>query len=318
MVKADLGLAYLVHPDGKDVGQAREMFQDALNALKDEKLLPVEKAALLINLGTVELAEGSRKKATKLLDEARVLLKKLEDAQPPALVSAVRYNDAVALAKGEGPRRNGPAPVKAFEQYLRETDPYSAWWPVAYDQYTTLCKELKSEARGKEDLQKEYNAAMRMVTTVKLGDKVSITLAEDTDDVLERLGKHKDLSLVGGGLKRIRFEKYPVEILATDRVLAIILKAKDSPTLVLRPQGTTRGPGKNVELRVGMSRKDLLAKLPGARAVVGRNILEPGEEQQYSYYRRLGLAVRYDDDYPNGKIIELVLALLPDPPSTKP
>jgi hypothetical protein len=58
-----------------------------------------------------------------------------------------------------------------------------------------------------------------------------------------------------------------LELLASDRVVAIILNAREAPALTVRPRNPV--DGKTVELRVGMSRARLLETLPGARSVVG-------------------------------------------------
>jgi tetratricopeptide (TPR) repeat protein len=312
LAKANLGLAYLVDPDGKEVAKALKLLRQAQAAVaQDKTLTDLDRAALQTNLSVALLAGGQRADGLKQLAAAQALLQKLNWWDMTLPSSAIRYNEALALAEAPN-RQDRDRAVKLFEEYLRQSDSYSAWWPIAYEHYAALCKDLKEETLDRTALQKRFNTRLRMQTTLTLQGGLTVTLAEKTADVLKRLGKHTAEPLVGNSLKRYRFAKYAIELLAGNRVIAIILRSKKSPALTLRPLAL--GAGKAVRLRVGMSRKELLATLPGARAVVGRNLLKAGDDDLYSYYRQLGLAVRYDADYPNGNVTELILVQTPEPP----
>jgi tetratricopeptide (TPR) repeat protein len=310
LAHANLGLAHLVHPDGRDAARAAEAMQEALAALEDDKTIhDLDRAVVYVNLGAACMAQGNRKDGLKQFDKVRALLVRYRDADTGALTGALRYNEGFALADQKDEK--GQA-IDVLEKYLADSDPYSAWWKLAHERYTDLCKELKRKPRDKEDLQQGYNARVRKLTSVTLGKGVVVTLAEKIEDVLKLLGPHKALPLgKDGNLKRYRFEKFPgVELLATDKVLAVILNAAKAPAVTIQTGGV--GPARLIDLQVGTPRKEVLEKLPRAREVVGRNLDEAGLENRYSYYRHLSLAVRYDADYPGGKISELVVVACPD------
>jgi tetratricopeptide (TPR) repeat protein len=305
MARATLGLAYLVHPDGKEAPKAVEELSAAQEALKDDPTITdFERAVVRINLGVAQMAAG--KKGSEQFDAAMALVRKLYGEESGALFEAIRYNQALALADAG---RVEDA-VKAFDAYLRGSDSYPTWWSLAYDRYAELCKQLGQSPADRETLLNKDKALLRRPVSVTFADGKTVTIAEKIGDVLKNLGEHDELALADTRLKRYRFKGYPVEVLATDRVVAIVLNSKASPPVILQPRGA--GSGKPVELRVGMSRARVLETLPGARSVDVLDLVDTDRSMRYGYYRRLGLGIRYSEDYPNGDITELVLVEVPE------
>jgi tetratricopeptide (TPR) repeat protein len=309
LARANLGLAYLVHPEGNSADRAVKELEAAWESIADERgsVSDFDRAVVQINLAAARLAAGNRKGALQQLNEAKMLVdelkKQAQEATQP-LLEAIRYNQALTLADSGG-RDGKQAAARVFEDYLRDGDSYSAWWSLAYRHYAELCQGLNIDGQNLETLKQVKNTRLRMLTTVTFPDGKSVSRGEKIAEVLQRLGKHTMLAVADSTLKRYRFESYPVEVLATDRVQAIILDSKKAPPVEVRQQGL--GPGSVAQLRVGMSRGQVLATLPGARSPGICGLVEPGPSNRYIYYRSLGLALRYDDDYPGGNIAEMIL-----------
>src|SRR5439155_12064263 len=112
------------------------------------------------------------------------------------------------------------------------------------------------EAKPKDRFKADRPEGVRLVTGVKLRSGAEVKLGDDTEDVVQRLGKGKETVVVpGGGLKRLRYDAHHVELLATDAVLAIRLTDPESPAIPLRGSGL--GAAAATELRVGMSAADI-------------------------------------------------------------
>jgi tetratricopeptide (TPR) repeat protein len=320
----NLGLAYLVHPAdepgpaGANQRRAEQNLRKARQALaRDRSRDPLERVAVQVNLGVVLLRRGMRKDGLAELDKAHTVLARLPgtDGERTALGLAARYNKALALA--DDPAR--PAgkrlaeAARLFEEYLREGDPLSAWWPVAYKHYVRLCAALKQKPHDRKTLQERDNRRFRSPREVVLdGGRTRVALAEKTADVLPRLGKHRTIVL-DDNLKRYRFQERGIDVLADDRVKVIFLVSDKAPPVVLRP--IALGASKGVELRVGLTRKELYARaLAGAvdRAPPDSICLETGADEMHEYYGWLGLAARFDGPGDDARVTELVI--VPPPP----
>src|ERR1700680_3948974 len=73
MARANLGLAYLLHPDGKKTDEALDYYRKAFNE-KDKGLDDVNRAAFLVNFGVAELADGHAQAAADKFRRAQKLL----------------------------------------------------------------------------------------------------------------------------------------------------------------------------------------------------------------------------------------------------
>ena len=74
LTRADLGIAYLVHPSGKpDLKKAQSLLQEAAaQAAKDDTLEPWMRATILVNAGVADLA-GQRTENARRLDQGEQL-----------------------------------------------------------------------------------------------------------------------------------------------------------------------------------------------------------------------------------------------------
>ncbi|MDB5309213.1 MAG: hypothetical protein JWO38_3415 [Gemmataceae bacterium] len=309
LVLANLGLAYLVHPDGKDVGEATRFLTEAAEAAKADKALdPVAHAGLLINLGVATLADGKVEKGLTQLDEGERLIRKVGGSVAvrravPTLDAALLYTRALALTTTKDKADREKA-VGMFEKYLKTCSPLSLWWPVAYERYEAVCQETGRAAKPRDAFKKDRPEPVRLVVGVKLKSGAEVTLSEDVEDVEKKLGKGKETVVVPAStLKRIRYEKEGVELLAGDEVLAITLVGPDAPGVAL--QGKTVGAGQAGTLKVGMTTKEV-------EHLLGDDY-QPCEITTagvfYRFYREQGVALRVV----KGQVVEVVVVQIPSP-----
>jgi len=314
VIKANLGVAYLVRPAGRDVGQAARYLQEAAEAVESDPanagLNDLEKvnlrAAVLLNAGVADLAGGRSDVGARRLDRVAALDSQFSGDRPErprasGLVAALHYNRALLLAASpEAEKRR--AAVGQFERYLRSASPASAWWPLAYERYAKLCRELLLEAKSEKELKDQIQTDLRPLTAVQLRSGTQVTLSEPMGEVTDRLGGGQAVPVVPGtNLRRLSYPDQGIDLLVTDRVLAIRLRGPGAPTLPLRSTGlgTTA-----TELRVGMAKRELDQLLKDLDYSFA-GLDDP--EVLYRFYPKLGLAVQVR----SGRVEELVVVRVP-------
>jgi predicted Zn-dependent protease len=307
LAKANLGLAYLVHPDGKDLTQALKYLQDASDKAGAAHLDPLVRVALLINLAVADLAAGRHEVSARKFDQGEALSRQFtakdgSRRSAQALSLALLYNRALLLsASGDAQKRQQA--VKLLEEYLRTTQAGAGWWPLAYERYQKLCQDLGVSAKAEDSLKRQTPAPLRVVTAVQLGSGVTITLSEAFDEVAGRLGKGQAVPVVAGtNLARARYPDHGLELLVAEQVLAICLRGPKAPALPLRGKGLG---SKVQELRVGMTVQEVEQLLEDPEDYDMRQLDNP--DISYRFYPALGLAVRIRQ----GKVEELVVAQIP-------
>lgn len=306
--RASLGLAFLVHPEGKNVKKAKQYFAEAMGALAKDpelRLNSLARSSLIFNAAVVDLAGGDIAEASKKFTAAM----KLNDLEFRPLArnmeGAFLYNRALldSFSTDNDSKRKAH---ELLEDYLIQTSADSAWWPLAYERYVAVAKELKLEGRPKNKFSQEtMSRSMRMVTSVPVGPE-SITLAESVQQVVEHLGKDAgvEIPLVPGSkMVRWRFAAHGIDLLARDKVLAIFLTSAKAPPLKVQALGAAT---RIKEIRVGMPEKDLKELLKEQPAERGqRHIADT--RTAYHFYPTMGLAVRFD----KGQVAELALVQMP-------
>jgi tetratricopeptide (TPR) repeat protein len=306
LAKANLGLAYLVSPHGQDLEKATNYLDQAVrDATPERDVPPVVRAAVLVNAGAADLTNGRSAAAGRKLDAAEAIARELAGKFPDipmtsTLACGLLYNRALLLAGSADKAQQGQAAV-LFEQYLSTADRSSAWWPLAQERYTGLCRELGLEARTKEDLARR-RSNWRLITSVKLNSGTRVALSEPLSEVRQRLGKGEEVPVVRGtDLVRVYFPKQGVELVCREQVMAICLRGPKAPPLPLQ----SVGPGRAArQLRVGMKKAELEEAL-GKQPSDVRQLDDP--EISYVYYPSLGMAVRWHD----ANVEELVIAQIP-------
>jgi tetratricopeptide (TPR) repeat protein len=308
VVLANLGLAYLLSPDGKDVGESTRFFAEAAAAAsKDKNIDPVVHAALLINLGVNTLAAGDPDKALAQLDESERIVRTLAVAanRPvPKFDAPLLFTRAMVLSSKADKEAKQQA-LQMFEKYLKTCSLRSLWWDEGYDKYSEVCKTLGMEPKSRDAFKRDRPEPTKLVTGIKLPNGATVTLGEDIEDVeavLEKLDKGlKSTAVQGTSLIRIRYEKLGIELLASDYVVAIMLFGPNAPSIPLEGKGT--GTGKVGELKIGMATAEV-------EELLG-DVYEPCEIAStgvfYHFYRDQGVAVRKE----KGKVVGLVVVKIP-------
>jgi hypothetical protein len=291
--RAALGLAYLFHPDGKDTDRALELLQGAADAAKKQAADRTCRAVLLLNLGAAWLAAGAAAKGLKLLDEAEALGKD----GPPSLAAALRYHRGMALAAAED-RAARERALDLLEAYLKGDNPLSVWWPLAYERYARLCAALGREPADREALRRPPVGRLRPAAGVRLASGQELAAGDEVAGITKKLGAVRPTVVVRGtNLARWRFDKHPLELLVTDRVLAVCLVRPGAPPLTLGGKGSAGKP------RVGMTRTEL-DRLLGREY---RTCELPEAGLLYRFYPEQGIAVRLV----KGKATELIVVQVP-------
>jgi hypothetical protein len=265
------------------------------------------RSAILINAGVAELAGGRAEEGQKNLTRGERIGTKymagfVRASSVPGLTTAVNYNRGMLLAASKEEAKKIEA-VEQFETYLKSASPASAWWPLAFERYTGLCKELKRKPRERDSLVALAPTRLRLVTAVKIEDGAVLALTQPLQAAAAKLGEETPAA-ARTKLRRIRFARHGIEVLATDTILAICLTTDKAPAIPVHAVGGGPAVG---ELKVGMDDKkcaDLLADEPFDL----RNLDDASVK--YRFYSRLGLGVRYKDD----KVAEIIVAQVPRQP----
>lgn len=306
MVKANLGVAYLIHPAGKDVGQAERWFEQVFAVLekKDQNVAldPLVHASILINYGSARGFDSDLVgSALRLLAEAKTT--RGNASAVAHMESALRFNQARSLRSGGDPKLQTTA-LKLYEQYLDGMTSASAWWPLAYEQYQQLAKAAGTEPKPKSEFRRPGIKDWRPVTHVELKSGESIGLGQSIEATLKQLGPADvEIPVIEGtNLKYYVFGEHGLRILATREVLAVVLDSKAAPEIKVRRPGLGT---EVVSIGVGTSRSEIEKLFGGDWDVDLVHLFNTDELHQL--YREIGVAVQFDQ----GKVSEIVVAVVP-------
>jgi len=304
-----LGIAHLVHPEGKDARRAGEFFADALDMVNKDKAAranPAMLMSLLINGGVADLAQGKRttaegkfRAAMSVIDTAlrSPLLRTMEDG--------LLYNLATVEADSTNAATKNAA-LKRWTLYLTQTSRDSAWWTLGYERYTKLARELGEKPVLKADLVRFSDPVPSRLTTTVVVDGKTIFLSQPIAEALGHLGKDAGVAqplYPESKMIRWRFASKGVDVLGKGKVVAIFLTNPKGPALTMQAVG---GSTKTHALRVGMSEADAEELLKGHRTERTTQYLTE-RDVRYRFYPSLGLAIRFGD----GRVEELALAQVP-------
>jgi len=303
--RANLGVAYLFRPAGKDAGKAAQLLEEAAQlADKDSSLDPVARFAEDINLAVAYAAQGSSDKAMNAFIVVETSLKQRESISLPgirSLSSALAYNRALLLAQSPDTRRQFLA-IGELENYLTQTGQSLAWWQLAYQRYANLCKQSRTTPKPESALLPEMQTRFRPVAALDL-NKSQIMLGESLEEAKHQLGTASSSIPVihGTNLVRLEYSDQGITVIGTDEVLAIVLSGAKAPVLNVREVGLGT---KSIELKVGMANVDLERLLRDSdydfRQLVDSNL-------NYRFYSDIGIAVLSQ----GGKVKELVISQIP-------
>ena len=303
--KANLGVAYLFRPAGKDPGKAAQFLEEASQlADGDPSLDPVSRLSEDINLAVAYAALGSTEKAMSTLSQVETSLKGRDRSLfrgDGSLSSALAYNHALLLAQSPDGQRQLLA-IGELENYLRQTDSSLAWWQLAYQRYAVLCKQSGTMAKTEAALLSQMTVRFRPVATLDLS-RGQIALGQSLTEAKDQLGPASSSTPVVRGTNVVRLD-YPdqgIRVIGTDEVLAIILCGDKASAVKIREMGLGT---KFIELKVGMT-SAYLDRLLGDSDYDFRQLVNP--DLNYRFYSDLGIAVLTQ----GGKITELVISQVP-------
>jgi tetratricopeptide (TPR) repeat protein len=307
--KANLGIAYLFRPAGKDAGKAAQFFEEAIRlAETDTTLDPMSRLTEQLNLAVAYASEGNGEKAMSELGRVELSLKQRASSTSGSTVpgstvmlSAISYNRAVLLAEHPDRDRQKLA-MSELESYLHRTASSLGWWPLAYRRYLGLCKQYGVEPKSESALLSQSSPTFRPVAALGV-QRGQVTLGESLTDATKTLGDASSLiPLVRGtNLREASYAGQGIKLVASDEILAIVLSGDNAPTLPVREMGLGT---KSIELKVGMTTADL-DRILGDSDYDFRQLIDP--EVNYRFYSDLGVAVLVS----NRRVVELVISQVP-------
>jgi predicted Zn-dependent protease len=300
----DLGMAFLLKPSGRDALQAAQLLEQAIELARNQPdANDPTWLASVVNLASAYAALGGGEKAMRMVRIAEdgftdVDAKSLPDAA--MIASALQYNRAMLLAESREAGEQRKA-MMDFEDYLQQTSPSLAWWPLAYERYSGLCAQLGTKPKTQDELGVAVTQ-FRAVTGIEI-DHLQIDLGADMEETRGRLGRPASGGPVasGTGLMQYDYPERGLRVMGTREVLAITLRGARAPALLLREavQGS-----RTIALRVGLSTAQLDAVMAGA-VYDFRPLVDP--EVKYRFYPDVGLAVKIRQ----GRVSELVISQVP-------
>ncbi|MCW3058249.1 MAG: hypothetical protein JWQ02_70 [Capsulimonas sp.] len=302
--KANLALAYLVSPNGKYLREASTLFKQAAElAANDTTLDTYTKAVVMVNAGVTEIAMGQPENGRIQIDRGAKIMTALASPERTAsstLNDAVLYNRALLLAKSAAPSDQTEA-IAEISKYLQSASPASAWWPIAYDRYTTLCKSSGATAKTESDFQAASNLQLRPLDSLEVTPGNVLIVSSPIASAVTMLGDATPIPLVPDtNLELWSYPKYGVEVIGTDIVLGIRLSGPNAPVLNVRGSGLG---APSTALHIGMTKDELQSSVKEDYEFT--QIVDP--DKDYRFYRNLGLAVLIR----GGKVQEMVIVQIP-------
>ncbi|MCA9257566.1 MAG: M48 family metallopeptidase, partial [Planctomycetales bacterium] len=186
LAKANLALAYLVHPSGSpDVGKAAEFYEQVAALLDDpaasKTVDPLTRAALWAN-AWVGFEHNDPQRSEQVIADIEAALKQAEQLRTGrtaaervrAALNFTRANALAAEPNEESRRRS----LRLFEDYLQATPASSSWWPLAHERYMQIADDLGARPKTEKELSKKKQSAWRAVTAVAVEGAAPVVLAD--------------------------------------------------------------------------------------------------------------------------------------------
>jgi len=291
---ANLGIAYLVRPTGKDLKNASKYFDLSLELVgTDSSLNDVAISAIYLNYGVAFLANDKNNKAKDNFEIAKSMIakyylgkKRTTTNYTRAFNGAFDYNNAVILSTGTESEKEKA--LKLFEKYLKTTSKSLAWWAIAHKKYITLAKEVNKEPK---DFNKRiYRQIYKSITTLTINNQ-PVFISQRKDELLNILKNDNLISqniASGTNLYKYIDENNDIEYIVTNKLLAIFLKSERSPSITIE---TVEIGGIKNKLLVGMTIDEFNKAIAGEEDnYTISELIE--KKKKYRYYLNLGLAVK--------------------------
>jgi hypothetical protein len=292
LAKANLGVAYLLDPAGKDTQRAIALLEAAVSLLRKDQSLAAQAEsdprspiiAVANNLAVAYSAADRFHDASALLESISKMGFR-RSATGFLQSQALIYNYAMLIARMSDLKAHREAQT-LFEEYLENSSKSSSWWPMAYERYAALSKELGISAKTQDQLQRSIEHTFRQVSSVDVGGGHVIALGQKLGDIPQSERWQEVTTVNGTALKRLRSPENGLDVLAdSDRIVAIYLRDSSGPTLSIRRIGMDAHTD---QLRVGMTATDV-DKILGGQPYRFESLTDTWTP--YRFYPYLGIAM---------------------------
>ena len=312
VTNANLGLAYLLHPAGKDLKNATRYFDNAIKFIEQDTLLDnLSKSIIYINAGVSFLADGELNDSKKQFEYADQLsslyftsLPRKKNVSLKNISACISYNKAFLMSK-----ENHPDSVRIknhLEYFLLNSSKNTIWWEIGKEKYLKLCQQLKIIPSKKIDLKNDY--AFKPVVGLKIKNYGFFAISDLTDNIFKNIPEQSLITTTvtgGTNLKKIFLEEDQLEFLVSDRILSIFLKGESSPPINLETKSLA---GQKFNLYVGMSIEQFEIIIGDEKDnYIFEKILS--NTSNYRFYFNLGLAVKINKK--ENKVSEIVIIQIP-------
>lgn len=307
--QANLGVAYLFRPAGKDPGKAAQYLEEASDlATRDLSLDPVARLAEQTNLAVAYEAMGNPQKAlvTFAAIESSLESPELSNARNTfSISSALVYNRAFLLADSQDPKAQTIA-LEDLRHYLRRTDPGAVLWKTAYGKYSDLSKKMGVVPESESTIFANDSPHFRPVDSLLI-DTTQVALGDDFNQLRARMRMEDRVSTLipNTNLARIDYQDMGIGVIGTDEVVAFVLQGDKAPAIEVREIGFGTKASK---VYIGMPTIELDALMQDADYDF-RQLTDPGVN--YRFYKDPGIAVLIRD----GVVSEMIISQIPKGPT---
>lgn len=307
LVKANLGIAYLLHPQRTGVGDSEKYLSEAIGLIeKDKTLAPTLKATVYLNAGVTDLAMNNIQVALSKLDRAdrysqqvpgkgfgydgSTFMTSAVSYNNSVLENAILFNKIIINAKNLNDEKAIKETVKNLHDYLRASNPASIWWAYAYELYSDLSKKANLVPKEKESIVKNIVIRYTPVRSITIAKpKSTLYPSKKMAEVTKELG---DCEMIPVNKER-KFYKYVftnlgVEVVGGEDVIAITLTNSSAPKITI-----AGADNKKSTLSIGMAKTDVTKALKG---IYSDALTIPWKQKVYSFYPDIGVAFAYQQD----------------------
>jgi tetratricopeptide (TPR) repeat protein len=291
LAKSNLGVAYLLHPNGRpDFEKADKYFQEALELVdNDTTLSQIAKSAVYINAGVSNMSANKFELSIKSFEKAQNFGKAFTNGlrEYPDLENSIHFNNGFLEMNSKNPDKLIEA-KKNFEYFLINIDNKSPWFSIARTNYEQICKSLMQKPKSFEKINPKRN--LKPVNHIKYNEKI-FALSDDIDEkVLLREGFVKSNIIENTTLIKYSNIDKGLEIISTNKINAIVLKNENSPEIIFENSKKENHP-----IKIGMKIKDF-EKLIGKDAICEKSFTFINNNQNFQFYSQLGIAVNIENN----------------------
>lgn len=237
LIEGNLGLAYAMSPSpekSQEVSRAPDFFRRALELTQassnSDKL---SQLTFKINLAVAYSRLGKISDSRRLLDSAAAERNSMAPDDPDGRIvdSALLFDTAFADITNPATASSSPDKVQIILGYLNREGHESPWWKIAYSAYAAMANRSGAQPSAEADFieNPKYRRIMSMGIqgyTIRIGERLA--------DAQKLLGDGVSFPEASANLHCIRYPASGIELLGTDRILAIILVDSKAPPIALR------------------------------------------------------------------------------------